>query len=608
MKKVRGVITVLLLCLSAEFSWGQDASGVAYFLPNLPQRVRLNPAYQPEYKVWVGLPVLSGVSVNYMNSSFKVDDLLQKGRNDSVYVDMDRMYKSLRKHNLIHFDSELSLLTVGVKVKNWYATLDVTEKNDFVFRANKDLFTFLKDGNTPYLGKRMDIGDLGLELNAYEEFALGVSRKLNSKWTVGARAKFLLGIANARMTDSKISLQTEENGSSMMIRSKQDIRVSAPLTFENVTYGEPVEWDDLSADVDDFSTSMVLNTKNPGFALDLGAEYELSDKLKLYASVVDLGFIRWGAKNYRFTQNTEFDWKGGDVSNSIKKDDKSIDEVFDDLLDSLKNDFRLTASEGGYMTMLRSKMYLGATYQVAKMVSVGGLAELTMLNKKFYPSLTASADVRLHRNVTVAVAYTAMPGNYVNVGAGLTAKLGPVQLYASTDNVLGANYTHTQSLNARFGINLLFGHRDKGKKEESVKTEPVVVKKEPEAKKDTVKPAPVVKPEQVEEKEDTVVPPAEPERVVVSPVKEEMMIERRGVEEMPYQVIVGSFKNRAAAVDLKNKMIRLGFRETWVFQNEEGLFRVSCGGFETHDEAWDEVFRIRRRYPKLKDVWGLKVY
>ena len=539
MKKMRIVLVVLFVCLCSEFLRGQDANGTAYFLPNLPQRVRFNPAYQPEYKVWVGLPALSGISVNYMNSAFGIDDLLVKEGKDSLYVDMDRMYKSLRKQNIIHFGNDISLLTVGVKINSWYATLDVTEKNDFLFRANKDLFSFLKRGNEPYLGKTMDIGDLGLQLNAYEEFAFGLSKKVNDKWTVGGRAKFLLGIANASLVNSKISIESAKDASSMKIRSKQDIRVSAPLTFEYEKDGEYINWDSFDVDTDDFSVSMVLNTKNPGFALDLGAEYQFNDKLKFYASVLDLGFIRWGAENYRFTQNATFDWQGGDLSNSIGKDNKSIDDVFDDLIDSLKDNFRLKEKQGAYTNMLRTQVYLGATYQLSKMVNVAGVAELTLLDKTFYPSLTASADVRLLRNVSAAVSYSVMPGNYVNVGAALTAKLGPVQLYASTDNVLAANYTSTQSLNGRFGINLLFGHRDKKKKEKEeeepvMETVVVPVKKAPEVKKDTVVKDTIVKDTVVK---DTATPVVKAEPVVISPVKEEMMVE----EESPWYVIVGSF-------------------------------------------------------------------
>ena len=121
----------------------QDGNNTSYFLSNLPQRYRLNPAYQPEYKVFVGLPALSGISVNYLNSSFTAEDLLTKFQ-DSVYMDIDKFYKSLHKRNYISFNNEISILSVGVRAKSWYGTLDVTQRNDFLFRYNKDIFTFLK--------------------------------------------------------------------------------------------------------------------------------------------------------------------------------------------------------------------------------------------------------------------------------------------------------------------------------------------------------------------------------------------------------------------------------------------------------------------------------
>lgn len=108
--KMKRCVLVLLAVLSlAEVTKGQDGNNVTYYLSNLPQRVRINPSYQPEYKVWIGLPALSGISVNYMNSSFGIDDLIRKGKNDSLYVDIDRMYKSLRKNNIVSLFNENSL-------------------------------------------------------------------------------------------------------------------------------------------------------------------------------------------------------------------------------------------------------------------------------------------------------------------------------------------------------------------------------------------------------------------------------------------------------------------------------------------------------------------
>ena len=596
-KMKRLVLAMLAIISCVGTIYGQDGNNVTYYLSNLPQRVRLNPAYQPEYKVWVGLPGLSGISVNYLNSSFGLDDLLQKDGKDSLYVDIDRMYKSLRKRNIISFNNENSLLTVGVKIKSWYATFDVTQKNDFVFRANKDLFTFLKNGNRDYIGKTMDLGKLGLKVSMYDEFALGLSKQLNPKWTIGARVKFLLGIANVDMRNSKISVHTKADGNSLELYSKQDIRLSAPVTIaENVPNGGYIDWDDFDFDMDDFEASMVLNTDNPGVALDLGAEYRLNEKIKLYASLTDLGFIHWGAKNYRFTQDTRFDWKGADISNSINSNrpgHKDIDDAFDDMVDSLKDNFRLLRGEGTYTTMLHARFYAGGEYELSRMLTVGGLVQMTMMEKAFYPSLTASANARLLRNFSASLSYTVMPGNYVNLGVGLTAKLGPAQLYVSTDNVMAADYTSTQSLGGRFGINLLFGHKDhkKRKKEQEIVPETIVVpiKKVQEVEKDSVLKDTVQVPE--------VLPSAQPEEVMVE----------GGDLKRPYHIILGSFKSRQRALRFKERLVEKGLEESCIMQNETGMYRVSCISYPEREEAWAKTFEIRKKYPKFNDAWVLRV-
>ena len=579
----RFVLSVLALLFCLGSVWGQDGNNLTYYLANFPQRIRLNPAYQPEYRAWVGLPVLSGVSLNYMNSSFGLNDLLQKGGKDSLYVDIDRMYKSLRKRNIISFNNENSVLTVGFRVNSWYATLDVTQKNDFVFRTNKDIFTFLKNGNAGYIGKTTDLGKLGLRASVYDEFAIGLSKQVNSRLTVGVRVKYLLGIANVHMRNSKITVHTQADGNTLELHSKQDIRLSAPVTMtENpVSQGEYIDWDNFDFDLDDFKTSMVLNTKNPGFAMDLGAEYQLNERLKLYASLTDLGFIHWGAKNYRFTQNTRFEWKGADISDIHQ----NIDDAFDDMIDSLKDNFRLVRGESSYTTMLHTRFYTGAEYEVSRMLSVGGLLQLSMMEKVFYPSLTASANARLLRNVSASLSYTILPGNYVNLGAGVTAKLGPFQLYVATDNLLAANYTATQSAGARFGINMLFGYRPKHRENYSRR----------------------------------IVAPAKISRITVQTItnenfepdsceiyeQAEYLVQGENIRPA-YYVVLGSFEKQRKALRFKNKIKKYGMEDLQIVLNERGDYRVCTGNYDEPDDARKKVREIRRNYPSLVNPWVLK--
>ncbi|MCC8174331.1 MAG: hypothetical protein LIO65_08205 [Odoribacter sp.] len=88
----------LILCITDI--WAQDGNNTLYFLPNSPQRIRVNPAYQPEYKTTIGVPGLNGAFVNYYNNSLKVNDVLRWGQGekaDSIVVDADKLHKALRK-------------------------------------------------------------------------------------------------------------------------------------------------------------------------------------------------------------------------------------------------------------------------------------------------------------------------------------------------------------------------------------------------------------------------------------------------------------------------------------------------------------------------------
>ena len=575
----------------------QDGNNTSYFLSNLPQQFRLNPAYQPEYKVFIGLPGLSGVSVNYLNSSFTVENLLFK-RDDSVYMDVNKFYKSLHKRNYIAFNNENSILSIGVKAKSWYGTLDITQKNDFLFCYNKDLFTFLKYGNTDH--PSMDFGKLGVNLNSYIEVALGLSKRVNSKLTVGGRLKYLAGIANAHMTDSELDVLTERDGT-MKIHSRQNIRITAPVNIRNEQTGlpfepnQPIDWDDFDFTTDGIGVADFLNTKNPGFAIDLGGEYQFNDKIKLFASLTDLGFIHWGNKDfqYNFYQDARFTWEGADISNSVNKDNVgyiSIDSAFTKLTDQLKDSLQLRSRGRAYTTMVSPKLYLGATYQLNRTFYVGGLFRASLVDKMFIPSLTASVNGRLMRNVSASVSYSITRGSYVNLGAGVTAKLGPFQLYLETDNLLACNYTNTQSANARFGINLLFGHKDHKKKKKAAEEEPLEV---------MIAPVPV--------KKDTVYKEVAPEVDPVAPIKEEKVVDTESDSIRAYYVIVGSFKSKQRAENLRKRLVFMGFKESAILRNENGMYRVTTAPFNTHTDCWNEVFLIRKKYPQFADAWGLAV-
>lgn len=457
-------IVIVFLILLPTYLMAQDGNNTLYFLSNSPQRLKLNPSYQPEYNAYVGLPGFSGVFVNYYNNSFRVEDVLTWGKGkyaDSVMVDVNRFHKSLRKKNSIVMNTEVPVLGIGFRVNSWYATLDIAQKNDIVFTFNKDIITFFKEGNADYLGQTFDWGGLGLNVNVYNEVALGLSKRVNDRLSVGGRFKVLLGVANVDMTDSKMGAYSSTLGDTIRLSSRQNIRVSAPLLYTKD--GEYVEWDNLDIDEDVVDGKFISGSGNLGFGLDLGAQYKFTDKVTFYASVLDLGFIRWKENTYNFSQNTSYEWTGADISHSLNKDDPDyvdFGDAFSDVVDSLKNRFRLTDKQEAYTTMLNAKIYAGATYELRDWVNFGGLVKAAIMGKRFFPTMTLSANVRPCRNISASVTYSILNGDFVNIGAAITAKLGCFQFFAVSDNVLAADFTNTRTTSARVGFNLLFGHQD----------------------------------------------------------------------------------------------------------------------------------------------------
>ncbi|WP_372752540.1 DUF5723 family protein [Labilibaculum sp.] len=461
----------LFLFLSLSVS-GQKMNNSLYLMQNVPQSNQLNPAIQPECKVFVGFPALSSIYLNYSNSSFAYNDVITDGTGiqaDSLVVDVNSFHDALQTTNFVSQQIEITLFALGIRAKDYYFTLDVIEKEDSRFNFDKEMITFLKDGNYDYRGRTSNWGGLGLDASYYHEIALGVSKKINDKWTVGVKGKMLFGIANMHMAESAMSVFTSSTGDQIVLNSQHRLLVSMPINEIRLDSDGYV--DDINIEGDDYDADFFTNTDNKGFAVDLGMTYQMDERTRLYASILDIGAIKWKTDGYEFSQDGSFTWEGADWSQSGNSNDpnyEEIEDVFEDLSDSIVDEFRVNDATGSYSVALPTKIYLGGTYDLNKKVNLGALSRTEIFNGTVQSSLTLSANARFFRNLSTSLSYSVVNNSYNNIGFGLAAKLGPTQFYVVSDNVMAAIQPNSAHLaNVRFGINLLFGCKDKTKKKNS---------------------------------------------------------------------------------------------------------------------------------------------
>jgi len=453
----------------------QKMNNTLYLMQNVPQSNQLNPAIQPECKVFLGFPGLSSIYLNYANNGFTYNDIIKDGtglQKDSLVVDINSFHDALQSTNTIVNQLDYTFFSLGIRAEKMFFTLDVSSKIDSRLGFDKGLVSFLKNGNASYMGRTANLGAIGLEGTAYNEVALGVSKQVTEKLTVGVKAKMLFGVANMHMDESNLSVYTSQSGDLVQLRSKQLMKVSMPLEITEETDPDGTRYiDDIDVLDDDLDATFFSGTNNKGFAFDLGATYQFDDRTTFYASILDIGGIKWN-DTYELSQDATFDWKGGDWSQSGNSNDpnyREIEDVMEDLTDSIADAFRFKDEAGSYSRALPCKVYLGGTYKLNESVNVGAVSRTEIYNGKLRPSLSLSANTRVVRNFSASVSYSMVNNSYNNIGVGIAAKLGPFQIYAVSDNILAMNPNTAKTANLRFGMNMIFGCRKKTKKKDVCK-------------------------------------------------------------------------------------------------------------------------------------------
>ncbi|MFH2094448.1 MAG: DUF5723 family protein, partial [Bacteroidota bacterium] len=305
---------------------------------------------------------------------------------------------------------------------------------------------------------------LGFSSMLYREFSLGASKKMNSKLTLGVKAKILFGILNAWTKADNFTFLTDEDDFDYTLNGEYVLNVSQPfyaiadMDYDYEADSMIFELDTLM-DMDNPDVGKILMPwNNPGLALDFGAVYEYDSKLTLYGSLLDIGFIRW--KNNPHTLKGNFDvlFDGYDITHILQDDDSITQLYFDNWQDSMIRLVNREYNTDNYTTYLNPKIYLGGTYKINDMFTTGALWRGELWQHRFMTSFTLTGQVFVKRWFSGTLSYSVMNSTFTNVGAGAMFKVGPTQFYLVTDNVFGFIWPQAvRDINLRWGINLVFG-------------------------------------------------------------------------------------------------------------------------------------------------------
>ena len=501
--KIIGVFFMMLVCtLSANAQFLRTS----YFMEGTHYRQQLNPALTPT-KGYFNLPVIGAVNATVGSTSLGYQDIIDIiDDGDDFYTKPDFMNR-LKDNNKLNVNFSTEILSAGwYKGKNFWS-FNIGLRTDIGANLTKNMFTFLNEMETVeenWRNSNYDISGQRLNINAYTEVGLGLSRQINSRLTVGARVKALLGIGNMELKLNKVAMNanlpndaeitkwsSESYWSSMTpsqaAQAAQELKDKFNNYHANLTVGAELkssfkglelkeeEGKDYVTDFD--FDSGKLGIAGYGFGIDLGASYKILDNLTVSASVLDLGFISWSKSSTKIASANPdpIDIKGSTYANMVDPNNPNtvmnavnqlqndaqgyMDRVTNgDVLDYDMLQLEVSDAKESRKSRLASTLVLGAEYGFFNnKLAVGVLSTTRFVQPDALTELTLSANYRPKSWFNVALSYSAIQSAGKSFGLGL--KLGPV--FVGTDYMfLGKN---SNSVNGFVGVSIPLGGRKANK-------------------------------------------------------------------------------------------------------------------------------------------------
>lgn len=287
---MKKILTSALLIAAAALT-GSAQVRTSYFVESNTFRNQFNPAFAPNYG-YLRLPVVGGFNFN-LDGTLSINDFIIQNPNGqglttilSGNVSEKEALKGLSKHmNSFNFNTNLNLLGFGAYTKNHknFWSVDMNLHAEAALDIPYDFFAFLKSVDSGESAK--DFSNLQLLAQSYADIGFNYSFPIMENLYIGARAKFLIGLAhaNAKMTNFKLVTSDQEWSAEM--QAEMDLYVSGLSARENQTLDEVF---------DNFDPAGIKGASGYGFAIDLGATYNILENLQVSVAVNDLGFISWG--------------------------------------------------------------------------------------------------------------------------------------------------------------------------------------------------------------------------------------------------------------------------------------------------------------------------
>lgn len=456
---MKKIITLLLVFFAVK-SYTQNKQ-VLYDFAELPQTLLLNPGAETNYKFHVGVPMLSGFSLELGSTGAVISDVFTID-NIPIQDKVTQVLNKLSTRDHVMFNTQIEVLNAGFRFDDkTYFSFGFYEEIDAFSYFPKDPIKLLTEGNSAYLNKSFDFSQILYKVDVLGVLHFGASRKVNEKLTIGGRFKVYSSAVNMESSNNTGTFTTVLGGNNIYSHYLDNINLNIRTSG---IVGEDNEYIDNPAT---YAGNTFLGS-NTGVGLDIGFTYHSSKQLEFTGSIVDFGFIN---HKENIKTNTA-------VGNYVFEGVKSTYDYTDltNYWNELEEDFKKKVPSGyntdRYTSWRPTKINASVKYSFGERRSLECYDDTfkdsyknafgVQLYSVFRPltpqlALTGFFEKSFSEKIHGKVTYTIDDYSFYNIGAGLSVQLGKVNFYGMVDNIAQlVDIASANNFSFQLGINIIF--------------------------------------------------------------------------------------------------------------------------------------------------------
>jgi len=431
---------------------------VLYDFANLPQSLLVNPGAEVNNKFYFGFPLFSQFSIQGGLTAFSAYDIFSDNGVD-INSKIRETVQNFGNAEFTEVNQQLEVLSGGFALnENNYLSFGYYQEFNFLAKIPRDIVDLLYAGNSD-INRSYAIQKLGARAELLGVFHVGISKKINNKWQVGARAKLYSSALNLSSKNNTGSLKTTEGDQNIYQQQLNNV------DFLIQTSGVFVEeTDDLTPS---YFAKKILLGGNLGLGIDLGFTHHWDKQWTVSGSVLDLGFIYNTQNVESYSVKGDFKVEGFDLN----FDNTDPADYWNDLEDRFEEEVVLDTITSKYISTRPLKLNGAVNYQFGKKLDdcrfdlrpglysnkVGLQLYSTVGSVHSYLAATVFFERWFSKHFQAKITYTVDPYSFSNLGVGISTQFGPFNLYLLADNLLYLNNLYdAKSANIQIGVNFIF--------------------------------------------------------------------------------------------------------------------------------------------------------